>query len=784
MKKIRKSFVFTILLFSTFTFLLTNINGLHEHVEAASYDPTSGAIYYADADKYYQGIDPSLTGEDLVVALSSLTSEGFVTHSYSSLPDIYQYSDLSNGMMRMVYTGTEKSFSSGSMPGSTNKEHVWPASWYGTGDREEGAGSPGADAHNVWPSASDLNSKRGSCAFDELDFATSWKCSEFGSYSYGTANDNDSYVWSTAFNNSNGQNDDAMYPSEGHRGEIARILMYVATRYHNDTRYPVMLHDKAITLKSGRIGKLSTLLKWHYLEPPTEWEINRNNEVATRWHHNRNPFVDNPEYATLIYQYLPEPDQNAPTDAVLDVIEKYGNIEYDDPQSIEVNTNDIAVATNQEYQIVASVLPSTAKQKVGYRSLDTNIATVTGSGVVKGVAKGSTTIEVYAIDDSSIKTTINVSVKELVYISLEGKPYKTTYYTNDTFEPDGLLVKGQFSDDSETTIDNAACQWLDGVTGTVKLATDTTSIRCVYQGLTAIYNGITVIKRDVEGYEKLTDKMDDYSGRYLLVNDTYGKALDGSVSLNKTNSSNQFSVSIENDIINGDYFENEFIVTSTTGGYTLSSRYGQTFGASSTGNFQAGNYINTIEAATSGTIIKCGNLTLRYNANYFRYYSRAGQGDPIFLYRYIDSGEPDVGLKEAKTYAENFNSSNLCGTDNYTKASADIWKAQKEAFESLPNEAKTILKNGIANQYSSNPIETCLARYDRVVFLYGADSTNFPDYMDRNEAGVFAINNITLGIEKNVAIAVVLIVASISGVIGIICLIKFSASKKIKSKKQ
>ena len=108
-------------------------------------NPASGSSYYEtnEDDKYYQGIDDSLVGVDLITALSTLTSDGFVSHSYKSLPQIYQYSDVSltdSSKMVMAYTGTEVSFAAGSMPNNTNKEHVWPASWYGNGERTESPG--------------------------------------------------------------------------------------------------------------------------------------------------------------------------------------------------------------------------------------------------------------------------------------------------------------------------------------------------------------------------------------------------------------------------------------------------------------------------------------------------------------------------------------------------------------------------------------------------------------------------------------------------------------------
>ena len=411
MKKIKQIILLTALVLTAGVASLSSINhsSFVQDVAAVS-NPADGASYYAtnQNDLYYSGIDDSLTGEDLIVALSTLTSTGFVGKSYSSLPSIYQHSDASlsdSSKMVMVYTGTEKSFSPGGMPANTNKEHVWPASWYGNGDRTESSGSPGADAHNVWPSATALNSKRGSCAFDELDFASSFKSYEFSAtdWSYGTPGDNDSYVWSTAFNNSNGQPDDALYPARGHRGAIARVLMYVATRYRNNTTYPVKLHDQAVTLKSGRIGKLSSLLKWHYQEPPSEWEIKRNNEVASRWHHNRNPFVDHPEYATKIYYHLPEPGASTPTAAVKSVIETYGDLH----QGIVLDHSSLSLNIGQSAKI--NIVSNPNDETISWSSDNINVATVDNQGNVSAINAGTAKI---TANGSASSASCNVTVTD------------------------------------------------------------------------------------------------------------------------------------------------------------------------------------------------------------------------------------------------------------------------------------------------------------------------------------------------------------------------------------
>lgn len=381
------------LTFLTSLAAISNVNNNRfYHVSAA---PGDGASYYADNanNLYYQGISDTLVGEDLIVALSTLTSTNFVDKTYDSLPTIYQYSDAAlndSSKMQMVYTGTIKPFSPGDLPSGVNKEHVWPAAWYGNGVRTESAGSPGADAHNVWPCATELNSKRGVAAFDELDFNSAYKTYEFTrtDWSYGTPGDDDTFVWSSAFNYTAGSSTHVLYPSRGNRGAIARILMYVATRYRNDSRYPVMLHDRPETLKTGRIGKLSTLLKWHFQEPPSAWEIRRNNEVASRWHHNRNPFVDNPEYASRIYYHLPEPGTSAVSPAVKSVIETYGTmggirLSHTSLNLIEGATQQVSITSNPDNETVtwSSSNPSVASVNNGLiTALSAGSATITAQG--------------------------------------------------------------------------------------------------------------------------------------------------------------------------------------------------------------------------------------------------------------------------------------------------------------------------------------------------------------------------------------------------------------------
>ncbi len=256
---------------------------------------------------YYNTVSNTLRGDDLKRALSTVTSAGFVNYSYESMWSNYPKTDVSGGKMILFYTATALSYTSGSATSKSNKEHVWPQSWYGAGSSVHSNGSPGADIHNVYPCDSQLNNVRGNSAFDILPYSSPkvYERGSSGTYgegggnlSYGDSSDPDSYNYTNSGKS-------IFYPKKGYRGITARALMYVATRYYNNSSYPVELVDvaqtSAVTGQYGRIGKLSTLLKWHLEEPVSDFEIARNESIYTSFHKNRNPFVDKPSYACRIF---------------------------------------------------------------------------------------------------------------------------------------------------------------------------------------------------------------------------------------------------------------------------------------------------------------------------------------------------------------------------------------------------------------------------------------------------------------------------------------------------
>ena len=172
----------------------------------------------------------------------------------------------------LLYSGKSISKSSnGGNSGQWNREHVWAKS-HGNFGTSVG---PGTDLHHLRPEDVSVNSKRGHLDFDN------------GGQSYsGCECKVDSDSWE---------------PPNRVKGDVARMLFYMAVRYEGNGELDLELSDSVNTYPKALHGKLSTLLEWNELDPVDEFESNRNDVIYEKWQHNRNPFIDHPEWADEIW---------------------------------------------------------------------------------------------------------------------------------------------------------------------------------------------------------------------------------------------------------------------------------------------------------------------------------------------------------------------------------------------------------------------------------------------------------------------------------------------------
>jgi len=93
------------------------------------------------------------------------------------------------------------------------------------------------------------------------------------------------------------------------KGDIARAVLYMAIRYEGGAHPTTGQGEPDLELTDDRsrivstsaspayMGLLSTLLAWHQSDPPDARERERN-EVVYSFQGNRNPFIDQPQWAT------------------------------------------------------------------------------------------------------------------------------------------------------------------------------------------------------------------------------------------------------------------------------------------------------------------------------------------------------------------------------------------------------------------------------------------------------------------------------------------------------
>ena len=163
-----------------------------------------------------------------------------------------------------------------------NREHMWPNS-YGIDDRHPAY----SDLHNLRAEDMDVNSARGNKYYDRSD--TNQPSYTFPAHA-------EAQMCSTDY--------DSWEPPDVVKGDIARAMFYMDVRYEGDTGTEPdlkLIGLGPITATNSHMGHLVTLLKWHELDPVDDAERQRNEKVFQRYQHNRNPFVDHPEWVREIF---------------------------------------------------------------------------------------------------------------------------------------------------------------------------------------------------------------------------------------------------------------------------------------------------------------------------------------------------------------------------------------------------------------------------------------------------------------------------------------------------
>lgn len=155
-----------------------------------------------------------------------------------------------------------------------NREHIWAKS-HGNFGTSIG---PGTDLHHLRPTDVSVNKSRGNLDFDEGGSPHPEAPGNYFDY-------------------------DSWEPRNSVKGDVARMLFYMAVRYEGDRgEVDLELNNKVQNGSAPFMGRLSVLLAWNKADPVDDFERERNERIYSRYQHNRNPFIDHPEWAEAIWE--------------------------------------------------------------------------------------------------------------------------------------------------------------------------------------------------------------------------------------------------------------------------------------------------------------------------------------------------------------------------------------------------------------------------------------------------------------------------------------------------
>jgi endonuclease I len=230
---------------------------------------------------YYDDVDLTLTGQDLYFELQNKINIANNTFTYGDVKNTVKITDedpnnTNNVLLIYGYNDadgnctTDRSRDKNDFGGNScqyNREHVFARSNANPamGSVDNNTTGISADPHNLRPSDVQMNGNRGNKKFTD------------GSGNAGPVGSD----W---------------YPGDEWKGDVARMMMYMYTRY-GDRCLPSL---NAVGATQGSTDMLQLYLQWNVDDPVSDFEDQRNPYLETVYG-NRNPFIDNPVLATIIW---------------------------------------------------------------------------------------------------------------------------------------------------------------------------------------------------------------------------------------------------------------------------------------------------------------------------------------------------------------------------------------------------------------------------------------------------------------------------------------------------
>ncbi|MBL7950985.1 MAG: endonuclease [Flavobacteriales bacterium] len=244
---------------------------------AGYYDPAAGLTGQALREALRDIID----GHS-VLANSQLWAAYAVTDRKSNNKVWDIYSDVPDGTAPYEFTfGTDQcggSVTYDSEGDCFNREHSFPQSWFG------GVPGPDTDLFHMYPTDAWVNQKRANWPYGTVGNNVTFAAENGGKLGQCT------YPGCSGL---------AFEPIDAYKGDLARGYFYMLTRYMNEANgwadAPVLSGGEFLPWVEN------LLLEWHTEDPVSAKEVARNNTIFTNLQHNRNPYIDHPEWVASIW---------------------------------------------------------------------------------------------------------------------------------------------------------------------------------------------------------------------------------------------------------------------------------------------------------------------------------------------------------------------------------------------------------------------------------------------------------------------------------------------------
>jgi endonuclease I len=249
---------------------------------------------------YYDSVDPS-SPETMRATLHAVIDDHTkipYTSSSTDTWDVLEQADedpLDSNSILDVYRNRDFTKRGGGND-YYNREHTWPNS-YGFPD-DGSTNKPYSDCHHLFLCDISYNGYRGSRVFDDCPSGCTARSTDehdgISGVNY-TRDDSPVGVWETW---------------QGRRGDVARAILYMDVRYEGTAGEPDLIATDDVDLivscqtgdnePVGYMGLLTVLLEWHEQDPVDDKERSRN-DVVYQYQHNRNPFIDHPEWVDILW---------------------------------------------------------------------------------------------------------------------------------------------------------------------------------------------------------------------------------------------------------------------------------------------------------------------------------------------------------------------------------------------------------------------------------------------------------------------------------------------------